>query len=112
MGLPAFSFVTPDLCDDTHDCGVEIGDRWLRDWVGMIVASPTYRAGRTAVFVVWDEPTPMAVLVLSPATPPGTTSAVAFDHYSLLRTTEELLGLSPSLGQAATAQSLRVAFRL
>jgi hypothetical protein len=32
-----------------------------------------------------------------------------FDHYSLLATTEDMLGL-PRLGAAATAPSLRTAF--
>ena len=109
--LPAFSFITPDLCDDTHDCGVDVGDAWLRQWVGRILDSAVYKAGRTAVFVVWDEPTPMPVLVVSPTTPSGVSSTAPFDHYSLLHTTEELLGL-PYLGQAATATSMRSAFGL
>jgi hypothetical protein len=110
--LPTFSFVTPDLCDDTHDCPVATGDAWLRDWVSRILASPTYAAGRTAVFVVWDEPTPMPLLVVAPTVGKGTVSTAPFDHYSLLRTTEELLGLDPALGQAAGAVSLRPAFGL
>jgi phospholipase C len=109
--LPAFSFITPDLCNDTHDCGVDVGDAWLRQWVGLLLNSSVYTAGRTALFVVWDEPTPMPVLVVSPTTPSGTSSTAPFDHYSLLHTTEELLGL-PYLGQAATATSMRPAFGL
>jgi phospholipase C len=27
--LPAFAFVTPNLCNDTHDCPVTTGDNWL-----------------------------------------------------------------------------------
>ena len=27
--LPTFSFVVPNLCNDTHDCPVSTGDRWL-----------------------------------------------------------------------------------
>jgi phospholipase C len=105
--LPTFSFVTPDLCHDTHDCDVAVGDAWLRDWLGAILASATYAAHRTAVFVVWDEPTPMPLLVVTPTTPAGATSSEPFDHYSLLRTTEELLGLPATLGAAATAASMR-----
>ena len=41
----------------------------------------------------------------------GTLSGTLFNHYSLLRTTEELLGL-PLLGQAASAASMRPAFGL
>jgi len=110
--LPTFSFVTPDLCNDTHDCAVSVGDAWLRDWVGLIVSSATYAAGRTAVFVVWDEPTPMPLLVIAPTTPAGATSTVPFDHYSLLRTTEEMLGLPVGLGQAAGAVAMRDAYGL
>jgi phosphatidylinositol-3-phosphatase len=43
---------------------------------------------------------------------PGTASTTTFNHYSMLRTTEELLGLSPLLGNAATATSMRSAFNL
>ena len=29
--LPTVSFVTPDMCNDMHDCGVDTGDSWLRE---------------------------------------------------------------------------------
>jgi phospholipase C len=109
--LPTFSFVTPDLCNDTHDCNVDVGDEWLRNWVGLLLASVPYRAGRTAVFVVWDEPTPMPLLVIAPSVPRGSTAAPAFDHYSLLQTAEDMLGL-PLLEAAATATSMRGEFGL
>jgi phosphatidylinositol-3-phosphatase len=53
----------------------------------------------------------VATFVVSPYTSPGTRSATYFNHYSLLRTTEELLGL-PLLGGAGTAPSLRNDFGL
>ena len=28
--LPSFAFVTPDLCNDMHDCPIATGDAWLR----------------------------------------------------------------------------------
>jgi phosphatidylinositol-3-phosphatase len=109
--LPAFAFVTPDLCDDTHDCSIATGDRWLAQWVPRLLSGPNYRDGRTAVFVVWDEPTPMAELVIAPSVHPGTAVSVRTDHYALLRTTEELIGL-PLLGRAATAVDLRPLYGL
>jgi hypothetical protein len=109
--LPAFAFVTPDLCNDTHDCGIATGDRWLSEWVPRLLAGPDYRAGRTAVFVVWDEPTPMAELVIAPSIRPGTLITARTDHYALLRTTEEMLGL-PLLGRAAAAVDLRALYHL
>ncbi|HEX3393070.1 MAG TPA: alkaline phosphatase family protein [Acidimicrobiales bacterium] len=110
--LPAFSLITPDLCHDTHDCGVATGDTWLAGWLPRLVASPAYRSGTTAIFVAWDESTPMPSIVVSPHTVPGTVFAGAMDHYSLLRTTEELLGIGDFLGHAARAPSLRPAFGL
>ena len=107
--LPSFALVVPNICDDGHNCPATTGDRWLADWLPHILDSSAYRSGNTAVFVVWDESTPMPNIVISPTTPPGLVSSVAIDHYALLRTTEELLGL-PLLGQAQTSPSLRSLF--
>jgi phospholipase C len=102
--LPAFAFVTPDLCNDTHDCPVAAGDAWLHGWFAKILASPSYVAGDTVVFIVWDEDdgasgNHIPFLVVSPSTEPGSQSNAYFDHYSLLKTTEQILGLG-LLGQA------------
>jgi len=110
--LPGFSFITPDLCDDTHNCDVKTGDKWLRSWIPRLTTSAAYRSGTTAIFVAWDEYTPMPSIVISPGTPAGTVFDGAVDHYSLLRTTEELLGISDFLGKAAQATSMRTAFGL
>jgi len=106
--LPAFSFVTPDLCNDTHDCPVSTGDAWLRSWFDKILMSPTYRQGRTVVFVTWDEDDHSAsnhvpLIVVNPSTPAGTLSGTFFDHYALLKTTEQLLGITTFLGHAGDA---------
>jgi phospholipase C len=110
--LPAFAFITPDLCNDTHDCDVKVGDAFLARWVSRILESPAYRAGRTAVIVAWDEDSPMPNIVISPSTKPGRRVSDRVDHYSLLRTTEEMLGLQTFLGAAATAASMRPLFNL
>jgi phosphatidylinositol-3-phosphatase len=127
--LPAFSFVTPNLIDDMHDGTVADGDSWLATHLPTILDSSEYSAGHVAVFITWDEGEPesnvgencvadpagtgclVPTIVVSPSTPVGTTSGAFYDHYSLLRTTEELLGL-PLLGQAATAASLAPGFNL
>jgi phospholipase C len=114
--LPTFSFVTPDLCDDTHDCAIAVGDAWLDRWLTAIVNSASYRAGGVAVFVTWDEDDRSAnnhvpLLVVAPSVRPATVADEPATHYSLLRTTEDMLGLPP-LGKAAAASSLRSAFDL
>src|SRR5438270_2487712 len=57
--LPTFAFVTPNLCNDTHDCSVATGDAWLKKFVPPLLDRPEYRAGTTAVIVMWDEDDPM-----------------------------------------------------
>ena len=111
-----FSFVTPNLCHDMHDCSVKDGDAWLSTWLPKLFAGSQYRAGRTAVFLTWDEDdrsadNHIATLVLAPSVRAGTASSTKFDHYSMLRTTEQLLGLG-FLGKAATATGMRGAFNL
>ena len=48
---------------------------------------------------------------MSPSTPAGSKGATKFDHYSMLRTTEEILGLAP-LGSAAGAATMKADFHL
>lgn len=113
--LPRFAFVTPDVCSDMHSCPVSDGDRWLGGFLPRIIRSRDYRDGRTVVFVTFDEgdtgDNRVATFVVSAWTRPGTRSAAPFDHYSLLRTTEDLLG-APPLGNARTARDMRRAFHL
>jgi phospholipase C len=112
--LRRYSFIAPNICQDEHSCAVAFGDRWLRAWIPKILASPAYRAGTTALFLTYDEGASdnrVYTVVASPPVKPGTTSRARFDHYSLLKTQESLLGLR-CLGHAcdsATA-SMRKAF--
>jgi hypothetical protein len=125
--LPAFSFITPNLIDDMHDGTIADGDQWLAANLPTIFNSPEYKDGSTAVFLTWDEGEGgtsvncatnttdvgchVATIVISPSTVPGTTSATLFNHYSLLGTAEQLLGL-PKLGLASSFPTLTSAFNL
>jgi hypothetical protein len=116
----AFTFVTPDICHDMHSnsCpgsadAVAQGDQWLQGFVPKLLATPQYRAGSTVIFVTWDEGSGsnhIPTLVISPTTS-HVRSSTAFTHYSVLRTTEEILGL-PLIGGAVSAASMRAAFHL
>jgi phosphatidylinositol-3-phosphatase len=126
--LPAFSFITPNLIDDMHDGTIADGDTWLSANLPVILNSPEYQSGSTVVFITWDEGTGgkngeacatnttdascrVATIVVSPSTPAGSTSSTLFNHYSLLGTTEHLLGL-PALGAASSAALMTSAFKL
>ena len=117
-GLPDYSFVTPNACDDMHgapSCTTNLvnrGDDWLARWMPQIVASPDFRAARLVVIITWDEGSATSnhipTLVVAP-TVRGVASSAALTHCSTLRASEEVLGL-PLLGCATTAVSLRRAF--
>jgi len=111
--LPAYTFLTPDACNDMHDCPKSVGDAWLRSWLPMILKNQAYRNGQLVVFLTFDEgegvDQRIATIVLSPYVSPGTVSRAALTHYSLVRTTENLLGL-PLLGRARSAVGMRRTF--
>ena len=125
--LPAFSFITPNVIDDMHDGTIADGDTWLKDNLPVILNSSEYQSGHVAVFITWDEGEGgtvnncatnttdigchVATLVVSPSTAPGSTSSTLFNHYSLLGTAEELLGL-PELGLAPSSPTMISAFNL
>jgi hypothetical protein len=102
-----FILVTPNLINDMHDGSIGDGDRFLRSYVPALMATPQYRARTTAIFITWDEGTGgnrVPCLVISPFTH-GVRDRTRYSHYSLLRTTEALLGL-PFLGGARSAHSM------
>jgi phosphatidylinositol-3-phosphatase len=133
--LPAFSFVTPNACNDMHSCSTSTGDNWLKTWVPVIQRSAAYQSGQLVVFITWDEGKGadkvqgercwssthantslypscwVATLVLSPFTEPGTRSGSYFNHLGLLGTAQDMLGL-PRLAATGGYASLRKAFGL
>ena len=123
--LPAFATIEPTDDGGNSSAGGEVdpvkGDAFLARWIPRITSSRAYRAGRTAVFITWDEPDDfkvqpprdtIATLVIAPTVPRGATVATRFDHYAMLRTTEEMLGIRTFLGAAASAPSMRAGFHL
>jgi hypothetical protein len=106
--LPTFAFITPNVCNDTHDCSVATGDAWLKGWVPRILASAAYQRGDTALIIGYDEYSPVPNAWIAPSTRPGATFTAKTDHYALLRATEQMLGL-PLLAGAATAPDVRSA---
>jgi phospholipase C len=128
--LPQFSFITPNLIDDMHNGTIAQGSKWLASHLPAILNSAQYKNGSTAIFLTWDEGEEgqevrgercstntsdvschIPMLVISPSTKAGTKSGTLFNHFSLLATAEQLLGLA-KLGQAASAATMTKAFNL
>lgn len=103
-----FSWISPDRCHDEHDCSVTAGDAWLRQEVGVITQSPAWTAG-SVLFITWDEDdgsggNRVLTLVVTPLAH-HVRSQRPYDHYSLLATIEDLLGVK-RLGAAAVATAM------
>jgi len=113
--LSPFTMVVPNVCHDMHDCSVATGDAWVRAMMSSILSSRTYAAGGTAVFITWDEDNgahgnQVALIAVAPSIRPGTVAGGTFTHRSLLRTTEQLIGLPRTL--VPTSPSMRTAFHI
>jgi hypothetical protein len=119
--VPAYSFITPNLCNDMHDqagCAstnqVRNGDNWLAREVPKILASSAYKNGG-ALFITWDESeagnVPIGFIALSPLAKPGYSNQVRYTHSSTLRSVQTIFGVTPFLGDAANATDLRDLFR-
>ena len=110
--LPNYTWITPNMCNSTHDCAMAEGDKWLQTWVSKIIASPAWR-DNGVLFITYDEGDVddksgccqhaegghIATLVISPLVKPGYRSPYSYSHYSMLRTIETSWGM-PLLGNA------------
>ena len=97
--LPAYAFVAPDLCNDAHDCPLSVADTFLARWL-----PPLLRVPRTAVFVLFDEGKTsiggggqVYGFVAGTAVKSHVIVRRHVDHYTVLRTVEDIFGL-PHLG--------------
>jgi phosphatidylinositol-3-phosphatase len=112
--LPDYVWITPNLCNDMHNCPVSTGDKWLSNVVPQIIGAPAFK--NSVLFILWDEGTTnsggggqIPALVVSPFTPAGFRWAGALDHYDLLRTIEDAWRLKP-LGKSASATAMKEFF--
>jgi phosphatidylinositol-3-phosphatase len=111
--LPAFAFISPNLCHDTHDCDVATGDRFL---AGLVPGLLRELGPHGFLVLTWDEGSSdagcctdahgghIATIVAGPAVRRGYRSNRDVDHYGVLGTVEKRLGLAP-LGRAASRRS-------
>src|SRR4051794_19549525 len=106
--LPTVAFVVPNLCNDMHDCPVATGDAWAKQHLGPYATWA--KAHNSLLIVTFDEDegtaaNHIATTVVGAGVRAGATSSQRIDHYSLLRTIEDMYGLPP-LGSAAGASPL------
>jgi hypothetical protein len=105
--VPNFVWVTPGLCHDGHDCSTAAADQWLSQTVPLILATDAWK-NNGLLLITWDEGDGSDNHVLTLAIQPNAvdrTSARSYNHYSLLATIEDRLGLA-RLGKAADSSAM------
>ncbi len=107
--LPKVSFVVPNLCNDMHDCSVATGDTWLQNNLG---AYATWAKTHNSVLVVtFDEDNKQSgnripTVFYGQHVTAGSSSSTTYNHYNLLRTLEDLGGLTTHAGNASSAADI------
>jgi phospholipase C len=105
--VPNFVWITPDMCHDGHDCSTATADKWLETTVPAILATDAFKEDGV-LFITWDEGYDNANTVLTLVIRPDPLihkSERPYDHYSLLATIQDLLGL-PRTDQTAQANPM------
>jgi hypothetical protein len=107
--LPTYAFITPSLCNDGHDCDDATVDGWARANIQRVLDSATYKEGKTAVFVWYDEDHPVPNLQIAPTSHAGGITMKGIgSHAAMLKTIEDMLGLpAMNQGQLPGAMNLR-----
>jgi acid phosphatase len=108
---PSYVWITPNMCNDMHDCSISAGDTWLANTVPQILESPAFTTRISLLLITWDEGddaglNQVPVLVVAPGVSPGFRSTVPYTHYSLLRTVEDAWGLAPLTSNDAAASPM------
>jgi phospholipase C len=105
--VPRLVWITPDMCHDGHDCSTAVADKWLSQTVPKILATSAWQQNGL-LLITWDEgensTNQVLTLVIHPH-PAVRTSGRAYNHYSLLATIEDRLGLA-RLGLAKRASAM------
>lgn len=120
--LPRFAFLSPGLCDDTHDCPPDVGDHYLSKRVPAILRG---LGPHGFLVLTWDEGSSDAgccgglgqggrvpTIIAGPGVRRGARLSGPYTHYSTLRTIEDALRL-PRLRLAGDRRTkpLSAAFR-
>jgi uncharacterized membrane protein len=111
--LPTISIVDPNLNDDMHDGTIAQGDTWLQQNLsGYIQFAQTHNS---LLIITWDEDdnasgNQIATIFVGPMVKQGQ-FAETINHFNVLRTLEDLYGLT-HVGSAATATPISDVWKL
>ena len=95
-GLPTVSYVSPNMCNDMHDCSVGTGDAWLKN---NLTAYATWaKANNSLLIITFDEDNGSSSNHIFTAFVGAHTQVGSFsnqiNHYNVLSTIESAYGLT------------------
>jgi len=111
--LPNYSFVTPNLCNDAHDCPIRTFDNWLRTNIAPLLTNSQFL--RDGVLVVtWDESGSdntngggrVQFVLAGPTVKTAYQSTTTYQHESLCRMSLEGLGVTTLPNACASAPAM------
>jgi hypothetical protein len=101
--LPTVSFVTPNMCDDMHDCSIGTGNSWLQSHLDSY--AQWAKTHNSLLIVTFDEDNSLSLnhiyTTFVGAHVKAGTYSEKITHYTVLRTIESAYGLS-AIGGAAS----------
>jgi hypothetical protein len=101
--LPTVSFVTPNMCDDMHDCSIGTGNSWLQSHLDPY--AQWAKTHNSLLIVTFDEDNSLSLNHIYTAFVGAHVAAGTYSekitHYTVLRTIESAYGLS-AIGGAAS----------
>ena len=119
--LPNYIFITPNLCNDAHDCPLGVADRWLDNLLAKLIPALNATSQPYLIVLTFDEGQGdysccglpekaggrIPVVLLSPLVRNGFQDETQYTHYSLLKTIAESWGLA-YLGHAADENNVLI----
>jgi hypothetical protein len=101
--LPTVSFVTPNMCDDMHDCSISTGNSWLQSHLDAY--AQWAKTNNSLLIVTFDEDNSLSLNHIYTAFVGAHVAAGTYSekitHYTVLRTIESAYGLA-AIGGAAS----------
>jgi phosphatidylinositol-3-phosphatase len=101
-----FVWITPNMCNDMHDCSIATGDAWASKNLPGLISWDSANGG--VLILTFDENDGSAgnqiTTILAGNVNPGTYSQ-NINHYNVLRTIENIFGVK-ALGNAASASPI------
>jgi acid phosphatase len=117
--LPQYSFITPNICNDAHNCSLTTADTWLKNNIGPLINSSAFKSGGLLI-IVFDESAGdntrgggrIAWVAVSPEwSKGGYKSTTIYQHQNTLRLMLQGLGVKTYPGAAANANNMSEFFK-